>query len=103
MQYALAHISYVGELTWILLTKYRTVQKLRNGERKRRDDVRTLICSIDSVLLETCGAVPLVKWERAISTVGTPGREIETEREIMKAEKRKKNPGRKWWAMCNSG
>jgi hypothetical protein len=99
MQYALAHISYVGESTWTLLTRYRTVQKLRikqNGERKWREDVRTLICSIDSVLLETCGAIPLVKWERAISTVGMPGREMETESERMKAEKRKKNTGRKW-------
>lgn len=34
-----------------------------------------------------------MKWDRAISTVGRLGREIETRKERRKAEKRKKIPG----------
>jgi hypothetical protein len=40
-----------------------------------------------------------VKWERAISTVGRLGREIETRKDRTKAEKRKKIPGKRWRGM----
>jgi hypothetical protein len=42
-----------------------------------------------------CGDVPLVKWTRAISTVGKAGRETETMSERMKAQKRRPVAGRK--------
>jgi len=53
-----------------------------------------LIWFIDSVFVETCGAVPPVKWQRAISRVGKAGREIATRSERMKANERKSVPGR---------
>jgi len=45
--------------------------------------------------VETCGAIPLVKWERVISIVGKLGRETDTRRDRIKAERRKKIPGSK--------
>ena len=50
---------------------------------------------IDSVLVETCGAVPLVKCARAISVTGKLGRDMETRSERIKAQKRTITPGTK--------
>jgi hypothetical protein len=76
-----------------LWTETNKVSKVVGGGRKSK--VLTLISFIDSVSVETCGAEPLVKWQRTTSRACMSGREMATRSERMKAQKRRTMPGRK--------
>jgi hypothetical protein len=84
------------------LTRYQTADRQIDikyqqggGGRAEEEQGFTLISFIDSESVETWGTVLPVKWQRTMSRVGRLGREMATRRERMKAQKRRKMPGRK--------